>query len=182
MSHAGIQKLSDLRFIIDQDIILFDNIKFIQDETYHNMWTIDFDNDFVKSITMQEINEFLIQLLNNRSLQVSKKYPNIKATFYVWYDAQATQLRFNILSGENIALPFRCKTNILTTPLPIIQDFLKDAQAEIHPLDFQNFKILNPGDPGWDEFDNDDKEEDISNHIVNVFVITLPLSHQPHFM
>jgi len=174
MSHHNIQKLSDLDFVINDTITLVGHNNAIEKEIYHNMWAIDFDNDFIKTITSQDLCVFLTQLLEQRSAQIAKNYPHLKATFYLWHDELAEQLRFNILSGANITLPFRCKTNFISTPVPIIQAFLKDAQAENHPLDFENFTFLNPGDPGWDEFDDDDEEEDISQQTITVYVITLP--------
>jgi hypothetical protein len=178
MSHYVIQKLIDFDFILNDEITLFGNTNSIKEEIYHNMWIIDIDNDFAKKITLPDLSKFLTELLENRSQQVQEKYPTLKATFYLWYDAQSVQLRFNILSGENIRPPFGCSINILESPLPILQTFLDDIQRDPHPLDFQNFKFLEPGDPGWDEFDEDEPEEDISKQTIDVYVTTLP---QPTF-
>lgn len=169
-----IKKLTDLEIIINDEITLFGNTTSIKEEIYHNMWRITFDNDFIKTITKKDLFIFLEKLLEERSLQILEKYPNLKATFYIWYDELAGQLRFNILSGDNVRPPFGCTLNILKSPMPILQKFLDDMQSEHPPLGWENLKIINPGDPGWDEDDNDDNNDKIQN----VYVITLP---QPTF-
>jgi hypothetical protein len=35
------------------------------------------------------------------------------ATFYLWFDQQSSQLCFNLLSSDNIELPFGCTVNIV---------------------------------------------------------------------
>lgn len=176
MNPAHIDSKATLQELITVDILITGDPTKQLEELYYNTWGISFDQDFVKTLTIENIYNFLTQLIENRSQQVSdiNKGP---ATFYFWYDEQSVCLCFDILSGANITLPFRCQTKLLLTPITIIQSFLKDAQTEIHPLDFQNFTILNPGDPGWDEFDEEDEEEDLSQRIINVYVITLPQSN-----
>lgn len=173
MNPAHIDSYKNLQELINVDILITGDQKKQLKELYYNTWGMSFERNFIRTLSLLDIQNYLQQLINNRSMQVENANQG-SATFYLWYDEQSVCLCFNILSGENIQLPFRCKTNVLSSPLAIIQAFLKDAQAEIHPLDFQNFKFLEPGDPGWDEFDKDDEEEDISQHIVNVYVTTLP--------
>lgn len=169
MSHYCIQKLSDLDFILNDEIMLFGNINSIDEEIYHNMWIIDIEREFCKKIALQDLTMFIKNLLQNRSLQVESKYPGAKATFYLWYDPQSIQFRFNILSGENITLPFGCKLNILNSYETILQKFLTEAQSEINALSWGNMKILNPGDPAWD-----DDEDDRIDWVQDVYVTTLP--------
>ena len=174
MNPAHINSKQTLEELVNVDILITGNSTDQLKELYYNTWGMSFDRGFIKTLTFQDINQFVIQLIENRSQQVSdiNKGP---ATFYLWYEEQSVCLCFDILSGVNIALPFRCQINSISTPIPIIQAFLKDAQAEIHPLDFQNFTFLNPSDPGWDEFDDDDdQEKDISKQIIDVYVTTLP--------
>lgn len=174
MNSAHINSKQTLEDLINVDILITGNVTHQLKELYYNTWGMSFDREFVKTLTIQDIDYFVMQLIERRSQQVLdiNKGP---ATFYLWYDEQSVCLCFDILSGANITLPFRCQINSILTPTPIIQAFLKDAQAEIHPLDFQNFTFFKPGDPGWDEFDNDDdQEKDISQLIINVYVVILP--------
>lgn len=175
MNPVHISSKETLQELINVDIKITGDLGKQQEEVYYNTWGMSFDRDFIKTLTIQDINDFVIELIKNRSQQVSdiNKGP---ATFYLWYDEQSVCLCFDILSGDNIRLPFRCKVNQIATPIPIIQAFLKDAQAEIHPLDFQNFKFFEPGDPGWDEFDKEEEEEDISLKTIDVYVAILPQS------
>lgn len=173
MSTDVIKKISDLDHIINDTVTLFGRNDAIKEEIYHNMWSLGFDYDFVKKMTAQDLTFFLVRVLEQRSAQIAKNYPHLKATFYLWYEEQIEQLRFNVLSGENIRPPFGCTLNILNSPQPIFKKFLDDMQSEHPPLSWGNITILNPGDPGWDDFDDDD-DEDNSNYIQDVFVMTLP--------
>jgi len=175
MSHTAIENWNELQELLEDPIFLSGNAFSVQEEIRNNMWAITFSEDFVKTIQVKDLEKFITQLLLNRSQQINNKFDAMPATFYLWFDEMAFQLRFNILSGNDITLPFGCTLNILNSPVPIFQKFLNEAQAEIHPLDFQNFTFLKPGDPGWDEFDDDDdQEKDISKQIIDVYVTTLP--------
>ncbi|MCX5923081.1 MAG: hypothetical protein NTU89_00790 [Candidatus Dependentiae bacterium] len=171
MSHAAIKNWDELQDLLEDPIFLSGNTFSTKEEISNNIWSITFDQDFVKTIQVKDLEKFISQLLSNRSEQINNKFNAIPATFYLWYDAQSVQLKFNILSGKNIKLPFGCKLNILNSPMPIFQKFLDEAQAEINPLDFQNFTFLNPGDPGFEE-----EEEDTIDWILDVYVTILPQS------
>ena len=181
MNPAHISSKEELQELINVDIKITGDLSKQQEEVYYNTWDMSFDRDFIKTLTIQDINDFVIELMKNRSQQVLdiNKGP---ATFYLWYDEQSVCLCFDILSGTGITLPFRCKVNKISTPIPIIQAFLKDAQAEIHPLDFQNFKFFEPGDPGWDEFNKEEEEEDLSLKTIDVYVATLPQNDLVHIL
>jgi hypothetical protein len=133
------------------------------------MW---FEKEYLKTLTLDDLHNFLEKLIEKRSKQIinaNKGY----ATFYLWYNPQSACLSFDILSGTNIKLPFGCKLNIIQNPLTVLSTFLKEEQADITSLSWENFKIINPGDPGWD---NDDDNND--DWIQDVYVTTLP---QPTF-
>jgi len=172
MNPAHIDSKKILEELINVDILITGNSTDQLKELYYNTWGMSFDREFIKTLTLQDINDFVTELIENRSQQVSdiNKGP---ATFYLWYEEKSVCLCFDILSGANITLPFRCQINTISTPVPIIQEFLKDAQVEIHPLHFQNFTFLKPGDPGWDEFDKDE-DNNTPEWILDVYVTTLP--------
>lgn len=171
MSHYHIQKLSDLDFILNDEIMLLGNTNNIDEEIYHNMWIIDIELEFGKQMKLQDLTKFIKNLLHNRSLQVQKKYPGARATFYLWYDPQSVQLKFNILSGEKITLPFGCTINIHNSPLSILKTFLDDIHSDPHPLSWESFTIINPGDPRWDDDDDNAGSLDWKQ---DVYVTTLP--------
>jgi hypothetical protein len=179
MSHTAIKNWDELQDLLEDPILLSGNTFSVQEEISNNMWAITFDQDFVKTIQVKDLEKFTSQLLSNRSQQINNKFNTIPATFYLWFDEMAFQLRFNILSGKDITLPFGCKLNILNSPAPIFQKFLDEAQAEIHPLDFQNFTFLNPGDPGFEE---DDDADNTPDWILDVYVTTLPQSLLTNFI
>ena len=156
MSHTVIKKFSDLDFIIQDNIFLSGNTKSIQKETYENMWEITFDKQFIAQISIEDLNAFLKKLLQNRSEQMKTRFSHNYATFYFWFDEQALQLRFNILSGKNIKLPFECKLKIEQTVDPIFIHFLSEAQRIAIHGNLQDFIIIDRDDPRWDTFEDID--------------------------
>lgn len=168
MNYITIAKSRDLQELLDADILITGDIHRHKEEWEHNTWYISFEATFVKSFTRHDINAFIHDLIKNREQQVIdiNKGP---ATFYLWYDEQSLNLCFDILSGMNINLPFGCKLNILNKFDFIVDKFLANVQPENNALSWGNFTILNPGDPGWN--DNDDEID----WIQDVYAAILPL-------
>jgi hypothetical protein len=88
------------------------------------MWAIEFNRDLIKTLQLKDLIQFLSSLLKQRHLQISQMDSGVSAKFYFWFDKQALQLRFNIISNSDKPLPFHCKVNIIRFPDPILQDFL----------------------------------------------------------
>jgi hypothetical protein len=42
----------------------------------------------------------------------------------MWFDQQALQLRFNVISGDVKSLPFACKVRLRNTPESILNNFI----------------------------------------------------------
>ena len=125
----------------------------------------------MKTLTLLDIYNLLKQLINKRSQQVFQSN-NGPATFYLWYDEQSFNLGFDVLSGINTKLPFNCKINILHTPISILKKLLNDTQSDTNYLSWENLTILNPGDPDFD--DKDDNDDYLTNLMIDVYVTTLP--------
>jgi hypothetical protein len=90
------------------------------------------------------------------------------ATFYLWFDQQSSQLCFNLLSSDNIELPFGCTVNIVESSDIILNKCINDIQNLNATWD--QIEIIEPGDPRW----NDD--DDPKKYILDVYVTTLRTS------
>jgi hypothetical protein len=55
---------------------------------------------------------------------LSKSKFEIGLIFYTWFDAQASQLKFNFINSNHVKLPFRTLINLVQSENEIIQDFL----------------------------------------------------------
>ncbi len=173
MSTAHINSKLILQEIINEEIFITGDITQQKEELYHNTWQMWFEKEFLKTLSLVDLQDFLEKLIQKRSqqtIEANKGY----TTFYLWYSGQSATLCFDILSGKNIKLPFGCTVNIVHNPDIILSTFLKEEQADITPLSFENFKFFEPGDPGWDEFDNDDEDEE--EYVLDVYVTVLPQS------
>lgn len=91
---------------------------------FPNMWALSFDDDLVKTIQLYDLKKFLSELLQNRRMQLAQKDPALKAKFYLWFDEQALQLRFNLLFDIDSPLLFGCKLKIVPTATLILEEFL----------------------------------------------------------
>jgi len=170
-----IKEVTDLYQIFEESIYL--SGKMTQDdmykELYANSWGIIIDYELAKKITSDELAEFISDLIKFRSQEILMIKPISKATLYFWFDHQALQLCFNILSGKNRDLPFGCKVNFVDYPYPILNLFLKVAYNNaLHGNYLGITEIIENDNQKFIE--NDDYEVNLENFIIDVWKTTLP--------
>lgn len=90
------------------------------EETYHNMWCISLERNFAESVTLEQLKDFVDTLIQKREQQLQKINFFKNAVFYMWFDQQALQLRFNIITGDVQTCPFGCKVQLYTIAEPIL--------------------------------------------------------------
>ena len=93
----------------------------------------------------------------------------IKVIFYAWFDEQAGQLRFNLLSDVHEDLPFGCRIRKHTTLTPILKQFLESTTLDGIPFD-----ELIIEDISTDDVTAQEEIEPPSNFVLDVFVTPLP--------
>lgn len=165
MSSILVSELNDLQFIINDDIYLSGSSDGINEEIYNNFWQISFNEKFISKISVIELNNFLSQLLKKRLEQITEISNISVATFYLWFDEQSSQLCFNLLSGQDIELPFGCTICIVDSADIILDQCVKSAQYPAIKID--QIKFLEPGDVGLNDDENHKK------YVLNVWVTTL---------
>lgn len=158
MNHIVITTLLDLQSIINEPL----NVSEKQSSTnFPNMWALTFDDDVIKSIRLEDLKKFFIDLLRNWSLQLFKMDPRLQAKFYLWFDQQASQLRFNLIFDIDSPLPFGCKLDITHSLEPLLNDFLTVThQLATQRQDIEFF------DPAADLEDDDDTD----SYVLKVYV------------
>jgi len=77
----------------------------------------------------------LAKVVENRQQQLDQGNSNHGMIFYLWFDEQALQLRFNLISDFHERLPFTCQLNVLPTPGPILDRYLHYPYHEMIPWD-----------------------------------------------
>src|SRR5687768_17499019 len=90
------------------------------EETYHNMWCISLESNLVENVTLEQLKDFVDTLIKKKEPQLKKINFSKNAVFYMWFDQQALQLRFNIITGDVQSLPFGCKIKLYAIPEPIL--------------------------------------------------------------
>ncbi|MGC2310704.1 MAG: hypothetical protein WA432_03730 [Candidatus Babeliaceae bacterium] len=127
--------------IINAPILLTSKTNCNQEEIYENMWAISFNEKLVPPLNNQTLKIFIDTLIQQRQKQVDLL--NCPATLYFWHDAQAAQLRFNLLSGRRSKLPFGCTVELENSIDTILDAFLVRGSGYI-PLD--EIEFLDPDD------------------------------------
>lgn len=167
-----VEKNAELQNLLEIEIFLIDKKELSQKEICTNVYGFDCTELFLKNVTVEYLQKFVKNLVNNRRQQVEALHHQPGAIFYLWYDEQALQIRYNILSGKNRPLPFACsKIEILDSPDTILQRYLDDARANVIELE----KLEEEDDDDTDhrrfvdacDFDED---EDIE-HTVYVYAV-----------
>jgi hypothetical protein len=78
----------------------------------------------------------------------------------MWFDQQALQLRFNVLSDEVVALPFECKVHIEIAAEVVLSNFITTVKKVA--LYGDNIEFFN----NQEYLDEDEEQE----YVLDVFV------------
>ena len=170
MTHITIASWRDFEKILKKKLTFGESELIPSDFEYPNMWLLSFTPKFFKKLSENEIQDFFSKLINSRYKELSEKHFKAPVTFYVWFDQQALQLRFNFLQGKNVNLPFTCTTRIVDSIEPIIRNFfttMKDVLGgELY------FEVYYPSE------DDDDDAYEIKNYVLDVYTqLLLPNSN-----
>lgn len=131
------------------------------EEVYHNMWCISLEGGLIESIELEQLKYFIDKLIENREQQLKNINFYESVIFYMWFDQQALQLRFNIITGDVKSLPFECKVRLDDTSEFILNNFINTVRDVVQCGDYIEF--FNGED--WE--DEDENEEE---YILDVFV------------
>lgn len=167
MSHIIINTLADLPFVLNDSILVTGDQSAVQEEIYHNMWALTFSDELIMAITIEDLQMFFADLARNRSTQAHAQNPAMPVALYLWFDEQALQLRFNILSGVDRILPFGCTVNLVSSPTSVFENFITTTRCIVTEGDV--VELFEPGDVGFD----DDDDEDPKKYVLDVYVVTL---------
>lgn len=160
MNIIKISALDDLSLIIN-DTLCISGIQ--SEEIDLNMWCVGLDDDFISSITVEQLKNFLDSLIEKKEQQLNCVGVKKNIIFYMWFDQQALQLRFNVITGDAKSLPFKSKVQLLNIPDFILNDFIDTVRNVSRFGDEVEF-FDNNDENRWDEDENEDE------YILNVFV------------
>src|SRR6266576_1895781 len=99
------------------------------EEIYHNMWCISLVGNLIETITLEQLKYFVDKLIENREQQLKDINFCKSVVFYMWFDQQTLQLRFNIITDDAQSLPFGCKARLNDIFEPILNNFINTARG-----------------------------------------------------
>lgn len=167
MNIITIKKISDLQTLIPENLYISGSKSQLQKEIDCNMWCLAFTSNSIEKITIQDLSQFFDSLIANKKKQLYTNKPFLPALFYVWFDQQAFQLRFNCISNLDNKLPFKSKLMLLDSPVDIFKDLLTTTRDF-----FKNGDTIEFFDSTEEEDDDDDEE---SKFMLSVFVERIDL-------
>ncbi|MBD7943959.1 hypothetical protein H9650_07480 [Psychrobacillus sp. Sa2BUA9] len=105
----------------------------IDQEISNNTWSISVSNEMNIKLSVKDFKDFFREVISNRSKQI--KMSNKGMLFYVWFDWQAAQLRFNLISDYDSKLPFSCEIETIDNLEPVIEEFLSFPYHDGFPVE-----------------------------------------------
>ena len=95
-----IKYFHDLEEIVT-DPLLIDSGKM----EFENMWSISINSELADTITVEDLSIFFEKVISNRKAQAKTLNLATNLLFYLWFDEQASQLRFIIIPDDGNGLP-----------------------------------------------------------------------------
>ena len=146
------KQLAWLEEIINDKLTIGNTLNDLDDELKNNTWTISINTDERKTVTEDDLLEFFTLLMRNRHEQISNKSKDHGMHFYVWYDRQASQLRFSVISDFHDELPFKVKIKQVDLK-DIIHEFFQSKDL----IPFDDLEIVEINDVNQNEVIANDK-------------------------
>jgi hypothetical protein len=143
----------DLEEIVVDPMFIGDSEDAIDQEIANNTWSISVSNELVTQLSVKDFIVFFGEVISNRRKQIN--FCNKDMLFYVWFDWQAAQLRFSLISDYHSKLPFSCEIETIVNLEPIIEEFLSFSYHDGLPTE---------------EICEEDKSEEENNNPLKVYL------------
>ncbi|PSK20128.1 hypothetical protein C7R94_05935 [Brevibacillus sp. NRRL NRS-603] len=167
MKNKGEVLVNKNDFLIELEDIVYDSLfigshkEDLNKEISANRWSISLSMRLASQFTVSDFMNFFHKVIENRQQQILKSNSDHGMLLYVWFDWQASQLRFNLISQIHEKLPFSEKIEILDKLEPIINEFIYFPYHDGIPI----VETANEGN---------DVQADRELDPVKVFLISLP--------
>ncbi|WP_205439647.1 hypothetical protein [Peribacillus alkalitolerans] len=159
-----IEFFQDLEEIVVDPLFIGESEEDIDQEIANNTWSISISNELAVELSLKDFMDFFEKVISNRRNQITNSKNRRGMLFYVWFDWQGAQIRFNLISDYDSKLPFGCNFEIIENLEPIIEEFLGFPYHNGIPME----EITNEDDE-WE--DSKEKNEVIDSLKVFLFKI-----------
>ena len=123
-----------LKDIEDDQIFITESLDELNTEISSNCWSISMTSKLASLITIENLFYFLDRVKLNRRKQLINSRLNLEMLFYLWFDEQACQLRFNFINSKHRKLPFDCRYILTEEPGEIVELFLSSKCHDGFPF------------------------------------------------
>jgi hypothetical protein len=143
MTYSNPAFFANLQDVITDDLYRGSSAQDLQDEIRHNMSLISASQEDALRLTIEDFTEFFGEVIQNRIDQL-RKFHNQGMIFYLWFDRQACQLRFCLISNVHASLPFGNPISLVERPETIFEQFLGSPYHDGIP--FTELQIMDIAD------------------------------------
>lgn len=114
-----------LEEIVVDPLFIGDSMQDIAEETVNNTWSISISKELATEMVVEDFKDFFRRVITNRREQIRDSKNRNGMLFYIWFDWQSAQIKVNLISDYDTALPFGCEIEIINKLEPIIEEFLR---------------------------------------------------------
>jgi hypothetical protein len=122
---------------IEANIFIGDNKEDLKTEIKNNTSFISINSIDKSKIKLDDLLEFYEALISKKSEQIKETLSSHRMIFYTWFDEQASQLRFSLISDSHEKLPFGAA--IISTDLAEIITMFLDSEGMIPFIELEIF-------------------------------------------
>ena len=123
----------DLFKLAKVDIYITDKTDDMEKEIYENYVKIGVPEEHLENISTIFFQNFLYEVKQNAKRNLDVNSLNVDLIFYVWFDAQAGQLRYNFINSNHEKLPFTTEIQLVDDVYEICDLFVKCVQTSTVP-------------------------------------------------
>jgi len=127
--------IESLNEIVNDKIYITTEVNNIEEEISINGWGISVNQEMSSQLIIEDIQNVLNKIKENRRRQVESSNLNIGMVFYLWFDEQSSQLKFNLINKNHNQFPFKCQINIVDDSTLIIDSWLRFNYHNGIPID-----------------------------------------------
>lgn len=167
MQEANHDWLASFQDVREDAIFIGSSLDDLPAEIRTNQWLLTLSQEQCEYLTTADLLHLFVKIVANRQRQLDQAGCDHGMIFYLWFDEQALQLRFNLISDFHERLPFGCQLNILPTPEPILDRYLHYPYHETIP--WEDLQEVSEGERA------PDAEEPV---VLDIFQLNLS-PHQP---
>jgi hypothetical protein len=120
----------EIEEIKSDKLFITDSLDNIDEEIKNNCWSISISDEIANECTIEELKSFLKDVKADRRKQLRKANDQVGLIYYVWFDEQAGQLRFNFINAKHNKLPFRAPLTFVDKEEVILSNYLNRQQAD----------------------------------------------------